>query len=463
MSTSSTISNTVKVFSRDMLHGYQERAVQFIKDKPFCALWVDMGLGKTVSTLTALAELLRDFTVGKTLIIAPLRVAKKTWPDEIAQWEHTRDLASVGLFGTPKQRAELTNHTADIHVVNRELVEWLVKALGDKWPYDTVIIDESSSFKSPKAKRFRALRKVRPQITRLVELTGTPAPNGYLDLWPQIYLLDQGERLGKTMTAYKNRYFVSDYMGYNWTLKEGAKEEIDAKLADIVLVLEGDDYLELPERVDNTLWLDMPPGANHQYRELEKEFLLEFDDENYIEALNAAALSNKLQQFCNGAVYTNEGAEYSVVHSAKIDALEEIMEASPGKSVLVAYAFRSEKELIQKAFKYAVTVDEPDALERWNRGEIRMLLAHPASAGHGLNIQKGGYTAVWFGLTWSLELYQQFNKRLHRQGQTEPVCIHHIAISGTVEETMLDALGRKGMTQSELMQALKSDIEARAA
>lgn len=461
MSMSSTISKPVNAFSRECLHGYQDRAARFIQDVPYCALWVDMGLGKTISTLTALVDMLRGFTIGKTLIVAPLRVAKKTWPDEIALWEHTRDLRHIGLFGTPHARKRQAFSGEDIHIINRELIPWLVDFWKDNWPYDTVIIDESSSFKSPKAQRFKSLKRVRKHIDRLVELTGTPAPNGYLDLWSQIYLLDQGERLGRTMTAYKQKYFEADYTGYNWTLREGAKEKIDAKLKDIVLRLDAEDYLKLPRRVDNTLWLDLPPGARSQYRELEREFLLELEDAD-VEAFSAAALSNKLLQFCNGAVYTGEDSESAIVHNEKMDALAEIIDEAAGQPVLVAYTYRSERERIRKAFKRAVCVDEPDAIDRWNAGEIEILLAHPASAGHGLNLQRGGNIAVWYGLTWSLELYQQFNARLHRQGQTKPVFIHHLAMRDTIDETVLDALARKDVTQAALLRAVKSDMEARS-
>ncbi len=449
------------MLERDQLHAYQIRSAEFIKDNPSCALWVDMGLGKTVSTLTALVDLFDRFEIGKVLIIAPLRVAQYTWGDEIKNWEHTRQLTHCVLAGKPaKQRLQAVLYdNSDIHLINRENVKWLVDETRKNWQYDTVIIDESSSFKSPSAQRFKALKKVLPSIDRIVELTGTPASNGLLDIYSQVFLLDCGERLGKTMTAYKSRYFDSDYMGYNFTIREGAEQQIYDKLGDIVLRLDAEDYLKMPARIDNKIEVHLPIKARQQYAELEKEFILELESDT-VTALSAASLTGKLLQCANGALYVNDEGGYQTLHDAKLDALDEIV-AETSEPILVAYNFKSDLARLKKRYPKAVAIDERNAMKRWNEGKIDMLLAHPASAGHGLNLQKGGSTIVWFGLNWSLELYQQFNGRLHRQGQTKPVVVHHIVAKDTVDETVLTALTEKNITQKALLNALKDDIETR--
>lgn len=447
--------------NRDLLHDYQNKAIDFIKATPSCGLWVDMGLGKTVTTLTAIGDLLDSFEVGRVLIIAPLRVATHTWPSEITNWKHTRHLTFDVLTGSPDQRLRKLYGNAEIHIINRELVAWLVTTLGKKWPYDMVVIDESSSFKSSKAQRFKALKKVLPVIDRMVQLTGTPASNGLMDVWPQVYLLDKGERLGRTFSGFRNRYFMSDYMGYNWTPRQGTEEQIYDKLQDICMTLSAEDYLELPERMDNIIPLELSPKATKQYRELEKEFLLELEQDT-VEALNAAALTMKLLQFCNGAVYTNEARDWEKVHDAKLEALDEIIQDSVGQPVLVAYNFKSDLARLKQKFPKAEVIgDKADTIDRWNAGEIPLLLAHPASAGHGLNLQKGGNIIVWFGLNWSLELYQQFNARLHRQGQDKPVIIHHLAVKDSIDISVLEALKGKYITQKALLDALKRDISNR--
>lgn len=448
------------MLNRTDLHEYQNKAVGFIEDKPFCALWVDMGLGKTVSTLTAIANLLDNFEVARVLVIAPLRVAKDTWPDEIQNWEHTRGLTYSILCGTAKQRIERKAKQTEIHIINRENVKWLVDLDKKNWPYDMVVIDESDSFKSSKSQRFKALKKVLPKIDRIVQLTGTPASKGLLDLWSQIFLLDKGERLGKTYSGFRDRYFMSDYMGYNFELREGSEEKIYEKLDDICLTLAAEDYLKMPERIDNLITVEMPSSCQRLYAELEKDFLLELEQDT-VEALNAAALTNKLLQFCNGAIYTDAEGTYSTVHDAKLDALASIVAEAAGQPVLVAYNFKSDAKRIKERFKNAVILNEAgdDAVKRWNNGEIPILLAHPASAGHGLNLQKGGNIAVWFGLNWSLALYQQFNARLHRQGQTKPVFIHTIAVADSVDMTVLESLASKNTTQKALLNALKKDIQ----
>lgn len=463
----STISKKVGSFSRSKLHHYQVNSVEFIKQNPFCALWVDMGLGKTVATLTALSDLIDSFEVHRILVIAPLRVAKYTWPEEIERWEHTSHLSYSVVCGAWAQRAKSAKSNAPIHIVNRENVAWLVDHFSRglhkpnyEWPYDMVVIDESSSFKSSKTKRFKSLRKVLPNIDRLVQLTGTPASNGLLDLWSQIYLLDKGDRLGRTFSGFKQRYFSSDFMGYNWTPLPGTEEEIYDRLSDLCLTLSADDYLELPDRIENTLVVDISPTTRSQYRQLEKDFLLELESDDVV-VQHAASLTNKLLQFSNGAVYTDDQGHWEALHESKLDALEEVINESAGQPILVAYNFKSDKERILKRFKKAVCIDDKNAIKRWNKKEVELLIAHPASAGHGLNLQSGGNIIVWFGLNWSLELYQQFNARLHRQGQTKPVIIHHIVLKDSVDESVIEALNGKDQTQQALLEALKNDIRER--
>lgn len=473
MSTSSTALKKASRYSRDDLHAYQERAVSFIKETPSCALWVDMGLGKTVSVLTALSDLFSQFEVGRVLIIAPLRVARTTWPAEIERWEHTRHLSYRVIKGTPEQRLNtLKRDRSNIHIINRELVPWLVEAIQKEpmlqaniaeggWPYDMVVIDEASSFKSSKTRRFKALRKALPHIDRLVELTGTPASNGLLDVWAQVFLLDRGERLGKTFTGYRDRYFVGDYHGYTWALKKDAEQKIYDRLDDLCLTLSADDYLELPKRVDNVVDIEIPEKARATYQQLERDFLAEIGDET-VEILHAAALTNKLLQFANGAIYTDEEKNWRTVHDAKLAALAELVDEAAGQPLLIAHNYRTDEHRILEAFPQAEVIGKnPETIKRWNRGEIPMMLAHPASAGHGLNLQDGGNTVVWFGLNWSLELYLQFNARLHRQGQTKPVIVHHLVAQNTVDEAVMAALARKDTTQRALLDALKHDIEGR--
>lgn len=447
------------------LHDYQERAVEFVKGNPFAALWIEMGLGKSVITLTALVDLLEEFEFENALVIAPKRVALSVWPQETAKWAHTQHLTTNVLAGaSAKRRESLRTEKADITVINRENVEWLANAWGQDWPYDLVVIDESSRFKSHRAKRFKALKKVRNKVTRMIQLTGTPASNGLHDLWSQVYLLDGGERLGRTITKYRDTYFTPDYMGYNYLLKKGSKEKIYSKLDDIVLTLSSEDYIDLPDRIDNLIELEMPTATAKQYKDLERDFLLELEDAE-VAALHAASLTNKLLQFANGAIYVGEADERETVkiHDIKLDALGEIIDGAEGSPVLVAYNYQSDAARIKDRFKQAVILDDdPKTIDKWNTREIPLLLAHPASAGHGLNLQKGGNTLVWFGLNWSLELYQQFNKRLHRQGQeASAVIVHHLIVKGTVDETVMAALGSKNLTQKALLDALKKDAQRR--
>ena len=450
-------------FSRNDLHGYQEQMITFIKEHPKGALWVDMGLGKTVSTLTALDELMREFEVIRVLVTAPLRVALTTWPDEIKRWAHLRHLTARVIQGTPTQRARIVRtDRSDIHLINRELVPWLIEQmqLPAFCPYDTLVIDESSSFKDQSTKRFKSLRRLTRSINRVIELTGTPAPNGLLGLWAQIFLLDQGERLGRTWTGFRETYFTPDYHGYKWTPREGTDTRIQNKLKDICLTLSAEDYLKMPDRIDRTVSVALPDEARPMYAALEREFLLELQND-VVEAATAAVLTNKLLQFANGALYTGPNGAYTEVHDAKLDALEDLIEAAQGP-VLVAYNFKSDVERIKARFPKAEPIGkDPATIKRWNAGKIPILLAHPASAGHGLNLQAGGATIIWFGLNWSLELYQQFNARLHRQGQTRPVIVHHIVTADTVDETVVQALSGKHTTQKALIDALKTQIGAR--
>lgn len=441
--------------TRDLLHDYQERAIQNVKDNPFYALWCLMGTGKTVMTLTTIADLSDSLEINKTLIIAPLRVANSTWSNEIDAWEHTKHLTYSICTGSTKNRIGALMRDVDVYIINRENVKWLVDHYGKKWPFDTVVIDEASSFKSTTSQRWKALRKVRPYMDRLIELTGTPASNGLMDLYAQIYLLDTGDRLGRNMTAFKARYFESDFMGYKYTPRKGAEEQIYKALEDITMVLRSEDYLQLPERIDLVQSVTLTPKVMTQYKELEKEFITEILDQE-IAVFNAAALANKLLQFSNGAMYTDEHKNWIELHNGKLDALKDIMDDNPDENILVAYNFKTDLERLTAKFPDAVVLDkEGVALEAWNKGEIKMLLAHPASASMGLNLQKGGSVIVWFGLNWSLELYQQFNARLHRQGQTKPVRIIHLVAEGCIDEKVMKAIEGKAKTQDELLDYLK--------
>ena len=352
---------------------------------------------------------------------------------------------------------------ADIYVINRENIEWLVEQYGSRWPFDMVVIDESSSFKNASSKRFKALRKVLPYTNYMVLLTGTPSPNGLLDLWAQIYLIDFGKSLGRTMTGYKQRFFEQDYMGYNFKPRPGADETIQTLISPFVMHMSAEDYLELPPRIDVTVKTSMPPAALEIYKNFERTLLAELDDGEEVEAITAAVLANKLLQFANGGMYTDEKRNWSEIHTSKLDALAEIIEDNAGENILVSYNYKFDLARLLKRFPDAVVLDkQQETIDRWNRGEIKLLLAHPASAGHGLNIQAGGAIVVWFGLTWSLEHYLQFNARLHRQGQLKPVRVIHIVSEGTIDERVLDVLMQKDKVERKLLDALKPyDMERR--
>lgn len=442
-------------------HAYQEYAINHIMEHEASGLFLDMGLGKTVSTLTAIEYLLFLGEVNKVLVIAPKRVAEDTWSTEIDKWDHLKDLRISKVLGTPKQRTEAVEKEADIYVTNRENVEWLVKQYFGNWVWDMCVIDELSSFKSSKAVRFRSLKKVRPYFKRIVGLTGTPAPNSLIDLWPQIYLLDGGVRLGKTITGYKQQYFTpgrsNGYIVYDYNLREGAEKTIQNKISDICISMKAEDYLDLPERIDNKIEIELPQNILKKYRQFEKDLVMEIGEED-ITAVNAAVLTNKLLQFSNGAIYT-EDKEVVNLHDEKIDKLLEIIDTSQGP-VLVFYNFKHDYDrisevLTKKKIKYQ-TLENSEDIKKWNEGKIQVALLHPVSAGHGLNLQYGGNIIVWFGLTWSLELYQQANARLHRQGQTHTVIINHLIAKGTVDEDVIKALEGKEINQNMLLEAVKA-------
>ena len=445
------------MLNRENLHPYQRRAVEFIKDNPKAALWIDMGLGKTVSTLTALIDLIDQKVIKKTLIIAPLRVSNHTWPTEIANWTHTSALNYTVLSGlTPKKREAALDEDTDIHIINRENVPWLVEKLGQKWTYDCVVIDESSSFKSHTSKRWRSLKKVYGKIDRMVQLTGTPAPNSLLELWPQFYLLDKGKRLENTRGKFLNKYCtaVGNPQWNQWAVKPDRADAIHNAVADIALVMNAEDYLKLPARIDIKVEVELPPKARSIYEQMKSDFLIAYQDGEIL-AVNAAVQIGKLMQIANGNVYDEDG-EYVRCHREKFDALEEIID-STNDPVLIAYNFKSDLAELRLLFPDAEVIGkDPTVIDRWNAGEIPILFAHPASAGHGLNLQKGGNVIVWFGLTWSLELYQQFNARLHRQGQDKPVRIFHILTKDTADKAVLEALTTKKDTQDTLLSVVES-------
>lgn len=445
-------------------HEYQQFCEDFLLDKPAAGLLLDMGLGKTVITLTTVARWMYDrFEINKVLVVAPLRVAEDTWTKESAKWDHLQGLRVVRVLGTEAQRIRALQTDADIYCINRENIPWLVKYYGARWPFDGVVLDELSSFKNPSSKRFKAMRKVRPLIKRIVGLTGTPSPNGLIDLWAQIYLLDQGERLGRTLTEYRNRYFNpgrrNGYVVYDWVPKPGAEDEIYSKISDICVSMKACDYIKLPERVDVVHTVKLDDVARAAYAEMEKEAVLELGPDAVVDAGTAAVVSNKLLQISNGAVY-DEGSRVHPIHHAKLDALEDVIEAINGRPVLVFYSFQHDLERIMRRFPQAKKLEGSAEIDAWNRGEIPILLAHPAGAGHGLNLQAGGNHIVWFGLTWSLELYQQANARIYRQGvKGERVTITHLVAEGTIDEDVMRALAGKATRQDALLEAVKARIK----
>ena len=440
-------------------HNYQQFATDFILNQSICCLMLDMGLGKTVITLTALWQLALDsFDVSRVLVIAPKRVAEDTWPKELAKWEHLTGLTSSLVLGSAAERKAALQRKAFLYIINRENVAWLVK--NHYWDFDMVVIDELSSFKSNKAERFKAMKKVRPMITRIVGLTGTPAPNTLLDLWPQMYLMDMGQRLGRFIGGFRDRFFLPDKRNreiiYSYKPREGAEDAIYALISDICISMKAADYLDMPERIDNRIEVSMSPKERKLYDDFQKDMVLSIGDEE-LDAVNAAALSNKLLQMANGAVY-GEDKKVIPIHDRKLDTLEDLVEAANGKPLLVAYWYKHDLQRIKARFKNARCIDTAKDIDDWNAGKIPLALIHPASAGHGLNLQDGGCTIVWFGLTWSLELYQQLNARLWRQGQKHTVVIHHIVTKGTHDEDVMRALENKDTRQSALIEAVRARI-----
>lgn len=449
-------------------HKYQLTAINHVINVPKCGLFLDMGLGKTVSTLTAIKELKYNrFQVNKVLIIAPKKVAEGTWSKEKDKWNHTKDFRVSLVLGSQQKRIKALSVNADLYIINRENIPWLVDYLRNDWYFDTVVIDESSSFKNSRSKRFKALKMVLPKINRLIELTGTPSPNGVEDLWAQIYLLDQGTRLEKYITHFRAKYMEPNKRNrsqiFDYKIKDGVYDSIINKISDICISMKSEDYLELPDLSYNEIPVILNDKARRDYDKMERDFVLELEGaEDEITAVNAAALSNKLLQISNGAVYDSTGI-YTEVHDVKIEAFLELVERLQGKSLLVFYNFQHDRDRIKRALEKSdlvvkelkTTQDEDD----WNAGKIDILLTHPASAAYGLNLQEGGNHVCWFGLSWNLEHYQQANKRLHRQGQKEKVIIHHLVTQGTRDEDVMRALDNKAGVQEEIMQSLKARIK----
>lgn len=439
---------------------YQEYATRFIQTHEASAIFLDCGMGKSVITLTAIKHLIAKGKTRRVLIIAPLRVAQTTWPDEIAKWDHLRGLTYSVAVGSAAQRKTALERRADITIINRENVEWLIAKSGQKWCFDTVVVDELSSFKSYQAKRFKYLLKVRPFVSRIVGLTGTPASNGLMDLWAEFRVLDMGERLGRYITRYRESYFTPDKRNaqvvFSYKPLPGAEERIYEKIGDMTISMKAKEYLKMPELMQNNVYVKLDAKAERVYAELKDEMVVELKGAE-IDAVNAAVLSNKLLQMSNGAIYADDG-KIVKIHDAKLDALEDLCESANGKPVLVAYWFKHDLQRIKERFPTAREIKTAEDIRDWNKGEIAMGLIHPASAGHGLNLQQGGSTIIWFGLTWSLELYQQLNARLYRQGQKETVVIHHILTRGTIDERVLRAVGEKDKTQSALIDAVRAEL-----
>lgn len=442
-------------------HEYQQYSIDFIKDHKIAALLLEMGLGKTVTTLTAIKDLMHDdFSVKKVLIVAPLRVTQSTWPNEIEKWDHLKDLTYSIVLGTPKQRKEALWKKADLYLINRENLDWLITKSGFDFDFDMVVIDELSSFKNYKAKRFTSLMQVRHKVDRIVGLTGTPSSNGLMDLFAEFKVLDMGERLEYYISRYRDKYFLPDKRNglqiYSWKPRENAEQEIYDKISDITISMKSVDFLDMPELVINEVPVSLGEAERHKYDKFKADLILQLKDAD-IDAANAAVLSNKLLQMANGAIYDEFNISHHI-HDQKLDTLEDLIEGANGKPILIAYWFQHDLERIKERFKVRQIKTATD-IEEWNKGNIPIAVIHPASAGHGLNLQAGGSTLVWFGLTWSLELYQQTNARLWRQGQNETVVIHHIIAKDTIDEDVMLALKLKDKTQASLIDAVKARLE----
>lgn len=442
-------------------HDYQAYAIDYIETHPVAAVLLDMGLGKTVISLTAIADLLFDsFEAHRILVVAPLRVARDTWPAEIEKWEHLQHLTFSVVVGTPKERRAALTAGADITIINRENLQWLIESSGFPFDYDMVVIDELSSFKNHKSKRFQALMKVRPKVKRIIGLTGTPSSNGLMDLWAEFKLLDMGQRLGRFITQYRNDYFLPDKRNgqiiYSYKPMPYAEDAIYRKISDMTISMKSTDHLKMPELVSSRYEVKLSEAEAERYEDLKQELILQLP-EGEVTAANAASLTGKLVQLANGAIYNDDGDTVEF-HSAKLDALEDLIEAANGKPLLVAYWFKHDLQRIKQRFDVREIKSSKDITD-WNSGKIPVAVIHPASAGHGLNLQAGGSTLIWFGLTWSLELYQQTNARLWRQGQTAgTVVIQHIITKGTIDERILKALSLKELTQNSLIDAVKTNL-----
>jgi len=452
------------------LHKYQKVCVEHIISHPFCGVFLDMGLGKTISTLTAIEELKYDYCeVNTVLVIAPKRVAETVWEEEAKKWDHTKHLTFSKIIGTERQRLAAIKKKADVYIISRDNIAWLCSLFAAKLPYDMLVIDELSSFKAHQTQRFKSLRLARPWFKRVVGLTGTPAPNGLINLWSQMYLIDRGERLEKTITAYRSRYFrpgaSNGYVVYSYNILPESEKLIQDRIKDICISMRAEDYLEMPERIDNFVRVVMPDNLYEIYKKFEEENVITLANEikegtTTVNAVNAAALSNKLLQFANGAMY-DENKNVVPVHDLKLEALKEIIEAADGKPVLVAWTYQFDRDRIINYFRNLKPRELKTAqdINDWNAGKVQLMLAHPASAGHGINLQAGGNIIVWYGLTWSLELYQQFNARLYRQGQKQRTIIHHIVASKTEDENVVKALKSKDKAQNNLMNSIKAKLE----
>ncbi|EKP0378020.1 DEAD/DEAH box helicase [Listeria innocua] len=442
-------------------HEYQSYATEFILSHPISAVFLEMGLGKSVITLSAIFDLCLDsFLVCKVLVIAPLRVARDTWPAEINKWDHLKGLSYSVAVGTEKERIDALKKQSTLYIINRENVDWLVHKSGIPFQFDMVVIDELSSFKSYGAKRFKSLLKVRPSVKRIVGLTGTPSSNGLMDLWAEFRILDLGQRLGRYISHYRNTYFKPDKRNaqiiFSYKPLPGAEDEIYKQISDITISMKSTDYLKMPEYVSNEVFVTLSEKEWKVYSDFKEDMVANLGDEE-IDAVNAAVLSGKLLQMANGAVYDSENKAH-VIHDKKLDALEDLIEGANGKPVLVAYWYKHDLERIKDRFPVKQIQSSKD-IEDWNDGKIPIAVIHPASAGHGLNLQSGGSTLIWFGLTWSLELYQQTNARLYRQGQRDTVIVHHIITKNTIDEDVLLALTKKEKTQDALIDAVKANLE----
>ena len=452
------------MLKESQLHNYQRQSVTHVIANPFSALLLDMGLGKTVSVLTAINKLIyEELELERVLVIAPKRVAESVWTAEIDKWEHLKDLKIVKIIGNEKQRKEALRQKADIHIISRDNVAWICGLYGGSMlPFDMLVIDESSSFKNHASMRFKALKKVQASFKRVVILTGTPAPNGLIDLWAQIWLLDRGKRLGQTITFYRDNYFRKSYNGFSYDAMDDTESRVHNKLKDICISMKSEDYLELPERIDTYIPIILPPAIRKQYDDFEREKVLEMfgDGTTEITAMNAATLSNKLLQFAGGAIYDEERNVHEI-HDLKLEAAEQFIEEANGKPVLIFYSYKHEfTRLMERLKKYKPVKMETAQQEKdWNAGKIQVMLLHAASGGHGLNLQEGHTMMLWFSLNWSLELYMQANKRLHRQGRKYPVVIGHLIAQGTEDENVVKRLEGKQTTQEALMQSVKAKIE----